>query len=91
MKVHSRHNRLIESLFDILSRCMKVVYMLDVHPVAYHKSLKAPLTAKNVCHEPLIRMARDTVKFIMGSHKRKRTGLYTCFERREEHFPDSAL
>ena len=91
MKVHSRHNRLIESLFDILSRCMKVVYMLDVHPVADHKSLEAPLTAKNVCHQPLIRMTRYTVKLIMGSHKRKRTGLDTHLERREEDFPDSAL
>ena len=91
MKVHSGHYRLIESLLEVFRSRMEIMNVLYVHPVAHHESLESPLAAKDIGHQPFVRVARDAVEFIVSSHQRQCSGIDSGLERREEDLANGTL
>ena len=89
--VHTGHDTLIKGFFQIFRSGMEVMDMLYVHPVADDKTFEPPFPAGHVLHQPLVRMARDSVQLVVCRHKGHRPGLDSGFEWREEHFPTSPL
>ena len=50
MHIHSGHNALIESFFQVFGSAMQVVHVFNVHPVAHDKAFEAPFVSQDIIH-----------------------------------------
>ena len=90
--VHTGHNALVKGLFVVCSCAMLVHTMLNIHPVAHHKSAEAPFFSQHIVHQPAVGVAGNAVQFVVRHHHIPvATLLNGGLERWEKHLAQGAF